>query len=255
MVFENLGRLQSLELWGNDLSSLPENLFQGLASLKLLYLRYNRLTSLPKGIFRGLHQLSVLLLDVNQLTSLPKGRGLQRLRYLGLKHNRLAELPEGIFEGLQNLEILSCVLVVFWDFLFLDSDYRFYHNKMKSPAFSRGYRSWPRILDQRCNELADLPETVFHGLDVLGMLLLDGNNLRTLHEATLQGLDKVFLLRLAWNRLRTLPPNLFANFSSRVELQLELDQNNLSELPEGLFDGLELRGLMLAGNRRWTECL
>ena len=98
----------SLNLFGNNLSSLPQGIFQGLSNLKTLLLSDNNLRSLPQGIFQGLFNLQGLDLDDNNLTSLPQGifQGLSNLQWLTLSDNNLSSLPEGIFQGLSNLQHL-----------------------------------------------------------------------------------------------------------------------------------------------------
>ncbi len=98
-----------LNLYGNGLTTLPEDAFDQFDSLQVLHLELNRLASLPPGIFDGLTNLQELWFYENQLASLPPGifTGLTNLQLLWLGRNQLATLPAGIFAGLTNLEFLS----------------------------------------------------------------------------------------------------------------------------------------------------
>ena len=138
-VFDGLSNLTSLHLDDNNLSSLPEGVFDGLSNLEFLWLQRNQLSSLPEGVFDGLSNLDVLYLNNNQLSSLPEGvfDGLSNLTSLHLDYNNLSSLPEGVFDGLSNLY-------------------------------------WLRLDD---NNLSSLPEGVFDGLSNLHELWLGGNNL------------------------------------------------------------------------------
>lgn len=57
--------LQHLHLEGNNLELLPKNLFAGMSSLVWLHLQENSLTALPYGLFDGLVQLQFLNLASN----------------------------------------------------------------------------------------------------------------------------------------------------------------------------------------------
>ncbi len=135
--FSDLTALETLELDGNELGSLPDNVFSGLTVLNTLYLNGNELTSLPAGVFSGLTALQALQLHENELTSLPAGvfSGLTALQVLQLQENELGSLPAGVFSGLTALDELRL-------------DY---------------------------NGLSSLPAGVFSGLTALETLYLDGN--------------------------------------------------------------------------------
>ena len=107
--FSDLTALETLELDGNELGSLPDNVFSGLTVLNTLYLNGNELTSLPAGVFSGLTALQALQLHENELTSLPAGvfSGLTALQVLQLQENELGSLPAGVFSGLTALEALQ----------------------------------------------------------------------------------------------------------------------------------------------------
>ena len=57
---ENLENLETLDLSGSALTTLPERVFEGLVSLRTLYLSGNALTTLPEGVFEGLGSLQYL---------------------------------------------------------------------------------------------------------------------------------------------------------------------------------------------------
>ena len=94
-------RLIILHLWENQLTDLPESLFN-LPSLKELRLNDNQLTGLPESSF-NLPALTVLDLRKNQLTDLPESFfNLPALKRLFLSNNQLANLSES-FSSLQAL--------------------------------------------------------------------------------------------------------------------------------------------------------
>ena len=70
--FAGLTGLTTLNLSGNEITTLPADIFSGLSALESLSLGINQLTTLPSGIFSGLRSLTSLNLLNNPLpTSLP----------------------------------------------------------------------------------------------------------------------------------------------------------------------------------------
>ena len=104
-VFDGLSSLEFLDLNGNLLSWLPEDVFDGLSSLEVLWLTDNKLIGLPEDVFDGLSSLEVLEVPGNRLSGLPEDvfDGLSSLEWLDLDSNRLSALPEGVFDGLSSL--------------------------------------------------------------------------------------------------------------------------------------------------------
>ena len=111
-AFSGLTALETLRLDGNQLSSLPANLFSGLSSLQELDLYSqqlsHKLSSLDANTFSGLTALTTLELYNNHLSSLPDSVffGLTELTTLKLFNNDLSSLPDSVFFGLTELTTL-----------------------------------------------------------------------------------------------------------------------------------------------------
>ena len=178
--------LKTLYLPGNNLSSLPEDIFTSLSNLRLLWLDHNNLSSLPEDVFAGLSNLEVLFLHHNDLSSLPEDifDDLSGLHTLFLYHNDLSSLLENIFAGLSNLRDLH--------------------------------------LDH--NDLSSLPEDIFAGLSNLKYLYLTNNSLSNLSEDVFDGLSKLRTLTLINNNLSSLPENIFDGLSNLQNLYLSSNQ-------------------------------
>ena len=103
--------MENIQLHSNQLSSLPEDVFDGLNALENIQLHSNQLSSLPEDVFDGLNALENIQLHSNQLSSLPEDvfDGLNALTYLTLGYNQLSTLPDGIFEGLTALRTVRLV--------------------------------------------------------------------------------------------------------------------------------------------------
>jgi len=109
-VFSNMSACERLYLGDNDLyiGGLRAAVFNGLTNLKYLDLEYNELPNLPEAIFNGLTNLKDLTLRWNGLTALSAVvfNGLTNLEVLKLSYNKLAALPAAVFNGLKNLKTL-----------------------------------------------------------------------------------------------------------------------------------------------------
>ncbi|XP_070508999.1 leucine-rich repeat-containing protein 15-like [Chironomus tepperi] len=90
----------------NNLTTLPENIFESLYEVRLLWLYRNQLDFLPENIFKSLHNLEKLQLSSNKLSVLNPSwfEDLYGLHDLSLRHNGITDLPKNAFANLINLE-------------------------------------------------------------------------------------------------------------------------------------------------------
>ena len=218
--FGGLSSLQSLWLYANSLSELPDGVFRGLGTLKWLSLGSNSLSQLPEEAFSGLGNLQQLDLGFNQLSefSVRVFSGLNSLQNLSFDSNLLRELPDGVFRGLGTLKWLS-----------LGSNSL---SQLPEEAFS-GLNSL-QSLSLNSNLLRELPEEAFNGLSTLQYLDLSRNSLSELPEEIFNGLSSLEQIRLNLNPLVELPGKIFRGLSSLDELSLR--DTRLRILPKGIFD-------------------
>ena len=218
-------RAKSLDLSGNQLTALPEAVFQ-LTGLKVLYLSDNQLTALPEAVSR-LTGLTELYLSNNQLTALPEAVcRLTGLTVLHLSGNQLTALPEAVFRltGLTHLYL---------------SD-----NQLTALPEAVGRLTGLEFLNLSGNQLTALPEAVFQ-LTGLTHLYLSDNQLTALPEAVgrLTGLT---FLNLSGNQLTALPE---AVCRLTGLTHLDLSDNQLTALPEAVGRLTGLTVLHLSGNQ------
>lgn len=95
-VFDLADSLEVLNLSGNALSSLPDELPR-LHKLKVLFCSGNRFTRVPE-VVGACASLSMVGFKSNQVAELPAAALPARLRWLILTDNRLTELPEQLGE-------------------------------------------------------------------------------------------------------------------------------------------------------------
>lgn len=124
--FRKLRVLETLDLSGNDLVSVPVSLPR---SLQVLKIKNNQLNSVPDGALTGMEKLQKLILSDNQLklNSVYQGAWMElsaltvldlsgntlshipsdlpeSLEYLYLQSNRISSVPASAFEGTPNLK-------------------------------------------------------------------------------------------------------------------------------------------------------
>ncbi|KAF2894194.1 hypothetical protein ILUMI_11979, partial [Ignelater luminosus] len=94
-AFTNLAKLKSLSLSSNNLSTLSKKFFKGLHSL--IELDHNDLTNLPEGIYQDLEKLKGLRLHHNKREELRHSHlnGLKHLKALVAHNNKLTSFKQG----------------------------------------------------------------------------------------------------------------------------------------------------------------
>lgn len=231
----NHSALASLAFLDNPIHSVAEAAFAGLPRLAELEISASQLPALPGGAFLGLANLSRLSVKFSPISTLQEGLfnhtpSLEALHLLG---NRISSLPPHIFHPLARLQALdlsqNCLVVV--------------PEQLFAPL--------PRlqVLKLSDNNLSSLPPALFSPLVSLQELFLDGNALAELPPGTFSRLALLRQLHLQRNALRSLQPTPFNPPLPHLAV-LNLESNQLVELPEGLLDGTpQLTTLSLASNQ------
>ncbi|GKV47817.1 hypothetical protein SLEP1_g54679 [Rubroshorea leprosula] len=105
LAFSTCTRLTTLLLAHNNLSTIPESVFEHMLELRILDLTFNlQLSSLPNSVSK-LVKLTTLLLELTSLEKVPSLSGLQSLKKLNLRHTKIKEVPEDL-GMLKNLKCL-----------------------------------------------------------------------------------------------------------------------------------------------------
>ena len=262
--FDGLSNLTTLNLMGNQLSSLPAGLFDKLHNLTTLSLISNELSSLPDDIFDNLTNLETLNLSGNELSSLPAGLfdNLTNLTFLNLLDNPLRPLPEGYFDNLPNLETLHLPRFVTPTSLPDDSEVTPVADRTPQVrdaivAAIDGVDSAADVtaehlaaiteLDLSESEITELKSGDFDNLINLEALGL-GGTLSSLPSGIFDNLTNLTGLGLISIQLSSLPNGIFDNLTNLTGFGIINSQ--LSSLPAGIFDNLtNLTTLNLSGNQ------
>ena len=105
-IFDGLSQLRSLNLWATNLSPLRSGVFDDLERLEVLNISTSPLYDLPPGVFDRLVALRELDVSGLWLSRLRPGvfDPLQKLEYLDVGSNNLDALPPGTFAGKDSFE-------------------------------------------------------------------------------------------------------------------------------------------------------
>lgn len=93
----NLKNLQSLLLFGNEISTISDSI-AGLEKLKVLDVSRNKLNGIPDGIGE-LKNLATLNLSHNAITHFPALKSSEKLLSIDLSNNKLAVFPDICYES------------------------------------------------------------------------------------------------------------------------------------------------------------
>ena len=197
----------------------------------------NNLTQLEPQAFTGLHHLKTLFLSCAGSQNAPP-TGSAGVQLVGFRCNNITSLEEGVFDGLVNLEDLNLS-----------------GNNMRSLA-SKVFEPLKALK----NLYLDCAQSAFIMVNSQseGKSQFSCNQLQELHDNTFVGLDSLQLLDLSGNALVKLQPGLFQPLQALTTLALQcrdnpvepsqIQCNHLPELERGTFEGLSnLKSLDLSG--------
>ena len=263
-AFKARMNVQFIELSHNSLVTLPDGTFTNVSLIEL-YLAFNQISSLPDNIFDTLYSLSYLDISNNLLTELPSFNSSYNLKHLDLSYNRLVKLPPEIFSNLSQLWQLVLNdnnLIHIPSGLFRNNIKLHFLHLENNTIADLPSNTFDTVIDLKMltlsgNNLTQYPNTSLlinlEMVDVQRNLIVDVTNISLASE-------KLKILIISKNRLTDLPKDLshkeniihFAAsyndlsvlhedaFTGLKQLkELDLYENNINELPIGIFDSLE----------------
>ncbi|XP_053239060.1 toll-like receptor 5 [Podarcis raffonei] len=250
--------LRLLNISHGFIFSLNPRVFQYLGDLELLDLNSNNINKIQKEAFFGLWSLQHLDLSYNLLGELLDYtfEGLLNVRIIALQHNHIGVIDRAPFKGLPNLHTVDLSDNALKVILTLPSlSYAFLgSNRIQSGDHSKIVAINSTYVDMggnRMDNLGDLYELLRY--PDIQYILLRNNRFSYCYKYNNIAEDNQLLyldlgdnmLKLVWERSLCLDV-----FKALSKLQvLHLNNNYLSFLPEGIFDGLvSLVRLNLASN-------
>ncbi|MBC3953352.1 leucine-rich repeat-containing protein kinase family protein [Pseudomonas folii] len=162
-IFDLADSLETLNLSGNALTSLPDDLYR-LSHLKVLFCSDNPFTELPACIGRCQH-LQIVGFKANRISHVPASALPPRLRWLILTDNQIEQLPETLGEcgSLQKLMLAG--------------------NRLTRLPASLARCEQLELLRIAANQLTELPDWLLQ-LPSLAWLAFAGNPLCRVPEST-----------------------------------------------------------------------
>ena len=207
-VFHSMRSLQQLYLEGNNLVTLPMNIFTFNTKLRYLTLSWNKFIALYPDTFKTLTKLEVLELQGCELE---------------FQGSEFENVSNGYLDTLANLQTL----------LMSDNHITYLFESMYNVTTKLLF------LDLCCNDIGSLPMNIFTPLISLEYLNLANNSLRQLSPlACLVSCSKLIYLELSNNMLSH--PS-FYSFQSLSNLKmLTMQNNNISVVPRHALESLKL---------------
>lgn len=232
-LFDKTDTIEELDLSYNKIATLPKNIFNK-TSLAILHLKYNEIVSNLQFVTKDVQKLDI---SFNKMTSVNNQmfKNLENLSFLSLKGNKIKRINPGAFVSLKSLRHI--------DLSFNDLD------QINSLTFLKN----PDLEVIRINDnihLKSLPtdgfvtnEKAFH------VFLFDASNcdLSNLGENTFKTMPFITRLYLSGNNIENIPRNLFSP-SLRL-MELDLSNNLIASLDAQVFaSNNDLQKLNLAAN-------
>nr|4YEB_B Chain B, Fibronectin leucine rich transmembrane protein 3 [Mus musculus] len=228
---KNLLKVQRIYLYHNSLDEFPTNLPK---YVKELHLQENNIRTITYDSLSKIPYLEELHLDDNSVSAVSIEEGAFRdsnyLRLLFLSRNHLSTIPGGLPRTIEELRL---------------DDNRI--STISSPSL-HGLTSLKRlVLDGNLLNNHGLGDKVFFNLVNLTELSLVRNSL-TAAPVNLPG-TSLRKLYLQDNHINRVPPNAFSYL--RQLYRLDMSNNNLSNLPQGIFDDLDNITQLILRNNPW----
>ncbi|GAA0785895.1 hypothetical protein GCM10008909_15320 [Hathewaya limosa] len=234
----------SLDLVGNEITELPEGVFDNLTKLKKLDIHGNYIKKLPKGIFDKLTELTELHIGMNDFTELPEGifDRLTKLKELSIYNMRLSlnKIDDNIFDKLKNLEYLSLaetgISKIPKSIFKLDNIKTLNLNKNQLRVIPKELSNLKNLtwLDLGTNYIEEIPEEVYKSLNKLTMFEIKDNQLTKIPLNIWELMPENKTLNCSLNKLKIVP-NLpdpskgkiwFTNSPQKQALNLKLNAKN-----------------------------
>ncbi|XP_055377292.1 chaoptin [Condylostylus longicornis] len=233
-TFDNLEKLQILNLQSNKINIIERHSFFNLPYLKYIDLSHNKLYNISESAFAFLPSLTELDLTYNLLTKFSLNyfyyvTNSTNLLKLNLSHNEIIDFNDILISYLYINE--------------LDISYNLITN---TNCFSN-LGNYIKIINLKSNNIKLLGNHAFGDLKYLEILNLSNNNITSIRRRSFQGLNSLQILDLSLNNIEQLQAEQFSNLKKlRI---LNLNNNRLRALPREVFMNTRLEYLDISYNQ------
>lgn len=235
--FAGLGKLTTLDLSNTGLTQLTPGLVVGLGGLLKVNFRNCKITDIQERSFSVLPQLESIDLSNNLITAIRSGSfdNVPSLKTLNLSKNKLSAFKGDAFRNPDNQ---SSVL----------EELNLSDNEL-TYLFPSSFNTHPQLMTLRVpgNRFTFFPAELLAGLRRLQTVDLSNNQLTSIDELEFASLPRLRDLNFANNKIEHISEAAFRN-SSQIQF-LDLSHNKLSRLEERTFEGLYRLTLNLASNQ------
>ena len=287
-VFNLLTSLQVLNLAENRIDRLPAGVFRAMTNLLQVNLETNRIRRLEPGVFENayltkvnlssnllteiepqsfsnLEILEVVDLSDNQIGTILNGAfdTIPHLKKLHLQRNQLSSYKGDIYSGMGNDTELEYLDLSHNQITYLYPESFDLHPQLKWVNFAvNRFAFFPtqfiknlrqlEYLNLEKNQIKSLEDSDFANLPNLRRLKLAMNEIESISETAFQNSSQLQFIDISFNNISELESDLFQGI---LRLNLDVSHNNLTSIPEGLFEKpkvFRLESLDLSHNR-FTE--
>ncbi|XP_053679721.1 protein artichoke [Anopheles nili] len=238
-LFNDLPKLQLINLSENGISWVHLRAFVGLPALKTLQLSGNKITDagMVGRAVKDIHGLQVLRLDRNMISKLTEGSfvDLPSLKELHLNDNGITEIFHGAFHRTPNLKLVH-----------LENNYL---RRVHPESFLQASGSGVEMVHLQRNEIGRVEElrSLLDALPMLRFLDLSHNKLEAIPFGALRGHGTLEQLYLNQNRIRMIERDAFMAMPGLRELRLQ--NNSLhDQLPMPFWNLPGLKGIDISYN-------
>ncbi|KAI1308640.1 Protein toll [Halotydeus destructor] len=232
-TFGHLTKLINMDLSNNKLSRVDSTTFSVNTNLNSLTLSHNEIEVISANAFRSLGQLETLVLSHNRLTTLDSSAllGPSNLIVLSLDDNRIEHVHPTTFANMSG-RLMELTMK---------------NNKLRSVPEAVGHLKGLRALDLSYNQIVDISNTSYQGLEHLYSLVLEANRIGNISRGYFRNLPQLRVLNLAHNEIKAIEQDTFKEVPDLHALRL--DSNVLRDV-NGLFTNLhDLLMLNISANR------
>lgn len=199
------GSLTSVNLSGNQITSVPSHVFPHNSNLKQIDLSRNAIRKMGGNAFANLN-LESLMLQRNNLTEINRDmfKDAKRVSEINLSHNKISEILPGAFDSVRdNLLVMEL---------------RSNQLSQIHPGMFRGMRRL-RVLNIAANVISVLDPGCFNDLEKLEELNLSGNKFTVLESSLLSGPTGLRKLYLVCNPLQKMIGFSFDQVNDKIYIE------------------------------------
>lgn len=234
-----LKKLQKLELFDNDVSTIPGNLLRNLP-VERVYFINSGIKILGSELFTQATNVKAIYIRKNAIKNIPRNVfSDSNIEELYLEHNRIETIEDGAFTNMDSLTRLSLAGNKLKDFKLL--------NLFGTNSFELD-RLW---LSK--NQLKKVSKYMFSDFTKMKYLFLEMNQIEIIEDGAFKNLKNLIGLDLSNNNIWDMSPNIFPPVSD-IEVFL-IHNNRMTFVKDEVFDMMpKLKFLSIYGNPLQCPC-